>query len=64
MTKTIQFRFNNTDYDFVETNKSLAKWAVEDMGIIKESLAYSKSFEGRIYTGNTATGREITFWKC
>lgn len=60
----IQYRFNNTDYSFTETDKSLTKWAVEDMQIIKESLTYSTNFAGRVYTGNTVTGQKITFWKC
>ena len=64
MTKTIQYKFNNTDYDFAETDKSLQKWAVEDMQIVKESLTYSTNFAGRVYSGKTATGKEITFWKC
>lgn len=64
MTKTIQYRFDKTDYNFAETNKSLIKWAIEDMQIIKESLTYSTNFAGRVYSGNTATGQKITFWKC
>lgn len=64
MTNTIQYKFNNTDYSFAETDKSLKKWAVENMQIVKESLTYSTNFAGRVYTGNTATGKEITFWKC
>lgn len=61
---TIQYKIDKADYNFTETSKSLKKWAVENMKIVKESLTYSTGFAGRVYTGNTATGEEITFWKC
>ncbi len=64
MATTIQYKLNKADYSFTETNKSLQKWAVEDMGVLKESLTYTTNFAGRVYTGNTTTGQEITFWKC
>lgn len=61
MTTTIQYKLDKTDHSFTETNKSLQKWAVEDMGVLKESLTYSTNFAGRVYTGKTSTGKEITF---
>lgn len=56
----IQYRINKDDYQFVETKNHPKKWAIEEMGCLPETIFRNSTW---IFSGETSTGDEITFWK-